>query len=139
MNYAFKRKLTGLWFKSTNRVAITSTTETLVRQVVDRFRQQVDRTVCEDELGTTLVQGLEALASLTISPTVAVLGFGPEATFPEADDRVINGGTGSRPKGVEVHPAIAMIVTLGRDNFTHGDHLCRTISDVTDFGTPVTT
>ena len=81
MNYAFKRKTAGLWFKSTNRVAITSTTETLVRQVVDRFRQQVDRSVCEDELGTTLMLRFEAQGCLVILPVVAVFGLPSITTF----------------------------------------------------------
>ena len=139
LNYAFKRITVGLGFEPvTNRIAITSTTKTLIGQVVDRFSDQVNRAVCEDELGTTLVLRLEALAGLTISP-FSTASRTWKSTFVETEDRVINGGTGSRPKGVEVHPAIFVIDTLGRDNFTHGDHLARAIGDVAEASTPVTT
>ena len=98
----------------------------------------MDRTIGKDKLRTTLVHRLEALAGLAILPVRTAIGT-CITTFPQPDDGVINGSTGTGPERVEVHPTIAMLVALGRNDFAHGDHLARAIGDVTEASTPVTT
>ena len=82
VDHAFKRTAASLGVKPfADRFAVTSTTQTLVRHVVDRFRDMVDRTVRKDELGTTLVLRLEALAGLAVLPVGATIRT-CIATFP---------------------------------------------------------
>ena len=89
LSYTIRRTTTGLGFKpAANWFAVSPTTQTLIRQVVDRFCQQMDRAIGEHKLRSTLVHRLEAVTRLVILPVGTTVGS-RITTFPEPGDRVM--------------------------------------------------